>query len=838
MSQRQARFSWGLLAGLVGIGLTLTIADAQNEEPRPAEELIPAGTILFVGHDGAQKHKEAWEKTAAHEAMYESGMVAVLEKLFEFAGEQAGADDNPEVEEAMKHLEDHGATFAVSLPAGQGPPIPQVTIVLHKAAKYEPALSGLVRNFGVFIGAQFDQQEVKERSVTSAMIPNTPGIEVGLWAEGDHLVVVAGVNAVGAGVSVAAGDAPNLTTNELWKKYNYDTDGFEATTVSWLDFESLRKLFGQMPIPTTPGKNVNDALKTLGLHNLDAVAYQYGYKGKSLWSETAIEVHGPRTGLLALSDQKPMTLADLPPLPAGTNGFKAVRLDTSATWDMIVQLAREGAAFGPPQAADHIEGVLANLPQMIGFDPKADLMDALGDVTCIFADPDQGFLGTGTGLMVKVDDAEKLRKTIDKLLEMGEQSSRGQFKVHRSDKHGRELILFEFGEQVQAGAIAIDENWMIAGILPQSVEAALLRVDGKLDSWKPTGAQAQALDALPKSFTSITVGDPRVSWHSLVKLAPVILSAGQVFLKEERIIPRDAVLPITVADIPPAELVARPLFPNVTITTSNEDGIHMTSRQSLPGIPIIGGIGEGNGLVTVAVGTALILPAIQQARQAARRTQSTNNLKQLGLAMHNYADVNGHFPIGTHPNEKLKPDERLSWLTLILPYVEQSALHKTIDFEESWDDEANERAANARIQVFLNPGSVASPVGPAETHYVGIGGLGKDAPTLPVTNKRAGIFGYNRKTRFADIKDGTSNTMMTSEATGKVGPWIAGGNSTIRTLTKKPYINGPDGIGGPYRGGVTVGIADGSVKFVSENIDPTVFERLSTMADGQTIPNF
>lgn len=838
MSPRQARISWGLFAGVLGIVLTLTIADAQNRDQQSVEELIPASTVLFIGHDGAATHQGAWEKTAAYEAMYDSGMMAVFDKLFVFLGEQTGAKDNPEVEAAMKHLEDHGATFAVSMPTAQGPPIPQVTIVLHKAAKYDPILSGLVRNFGIFIGAQFEQSDNSERSVTSATLPNTPGIEIGLWAEGEHLVIVAGMNAVKTGISIAAGETPNLTTNPLWKKYNYDADGFEVTSVSWLDFDKLRSTFGQMPIPTSPGKNVNDALQALGLHNLDAVAYQYGYKDKTLWSETAVDVDGPRTGLLALTDQKPMTLADLPPLPANTNGFKAVRLDTSATWDTLVNLVKEGAKFGPPQVAAQIDGVLANLPQMIGFDPKADLTDSLGDVVCLFADPDQGFLGTGTGLMVKVKDAKKLKTTINMLLQMGEQASRGQFKVHRSEKHDRELVLFEFGQEVQAGSLAIDDGWLIVGLMPQTVEAALLRLDGKLDTWTPAADQAEAFAALPKSFTSITVGDPRVSWHALMKLAPVLMSAGQIALKEERIIPRDTVLPITVADLPPAELIARPLFPNVTITTSDDNGVLFTTRKSLPGIPIVGGIGEGNGLVTVAIGTALLLPAVQQAREAARRSQSKNNLKQLALSVHNYHDTYGHMPVGTHPNEKLKADERLSWLASVLPFVDQSALFEKVDFEESWDDEANEAAAKTRIPVFMNPGRPVNPNGPGETHYVGIAGLGKDAPMLAVTHKRAGVFGINRKTRFRDITDGTSNTMMTSEASGKIGPWIAGGDSTIRPLTKKPYINGPDGIGGPFRGGVQIGIADGSVRFVSENIDPTIFERLATMADGNVLPDF
>ncbi len=101
MSPRQARYSWGLFAGVLGIVLTLTIADAQNRKPRGPEELLPAGTVLFIGHDGAEKHKEAWENTAAHEAMYESGMVEVLEKLTDFVVAQVGAHGNPEFEAAI-----------------------------------------------------------------------------------------------------------------------------------------------------------------------------------------------------------------------------------------------------------------------------------------------------------------------------------------------------------------------------------------------------------------------------------------------------------------------------------------------------------------------------------------------------------------------------------------------------------------------------------------------------------------------------------------------------------------------------------------------------------------
>ena len=243
-------------------------------------------------------------------------------------------------------------------------------------------------------------------------------------------------------------------------------------------------------------------------------------------------------------------------------------------------------------------------------------------------------------------------------------------------------------------------------------------------------------------------------------------------------------------------------------------------------------------VVVGAVLLALLLPAVQQARSAARRVQSKNNLKQIALALHNYADTYQSFPAGTHPNEKLKPEERLSWQAAILPYIDQSNLQQSINFEVAWDDESNRTAAETRVTGYMNPGYPAASVGLAETHYVGISGLGKDAPMLPADSNRAGVFAYNRTTSFSDITDGTSNTMMISETSGPFGSWIAGGNATMRSLTQKPYINGPDGIAGPFIGGCQISLADGSVRFVSENIDPVVFEHLSTMADGNVIGEF
>ena len=118
-------------------------------------------------------------------------------------------------------------------------------------------------------------------------------------------------------------------------------------------------------------------------------------------------------------------------------------------------------------------------------------------------------------------------------------------------------------------------------------------------------------------------------------------------------------------------------------------------------------------------------------------------------------------------------------------------------------------------------------------------GVGIEGPNLPVNSPKAGIFGYNRTTGFRNVTDGLSNTIMISEATAaSSGPYAQGGQSTIRSLTKQPYVNGPDGIGSPSQGGFNAGLADGSVRTISENIDPTVLEALSTISGGEVIGDF
>ncbi|MGE0379165.1 MAG: DUF1559 domain-containing protein, partial [Planctomycetaceae bacterium] len=564
------------------------------------------------------------------------------------------------------------------------------------------------------------------------------------------------------------------------------------------------------------------------------------FKGRALWSEIDIDAPGPRRGLLSLSDQQAFTLADLPPLPAGSSSFSASSFDWGMAYDRLLEIAHEAENLLPPELHGQIDGAIAQANGILGFDLKADLLDPIGNVHVLFADSGQMPFGLGFGVAIEVDDADRLRKSIDALLELAVNEARGDLTVRRLDRDGRDVVLLEFAEGAASPAFCIGENWLTVGIVPQTVDAFLMREAGKLSRWEPAADVRAALAEVPQKFTAISVSDPRATYQFVLGFAPFLLGAAQAGMRQSGAFPPGFELPLSMADIPPAELVTRPLFPNVTVVGVDESGVKYTSRSSLSGIPFMGSMDGGTAVATSAVLVALLLPAVQQAREAARRTQSKNNMKQIMLGLHNYHDVNNSFPQGTHPNDDLAPEERLSWLTRILPYMDQANLYNQIDFEAGWEADANQQSLQTVLPFFVNPSVPDGPLddaGFATTHYIGLAGLGEDGPELPANNPKAGFFAYDRATHIRDITDGTSNTIAISDGSGH-GPWGAGGAATIRPLTQQPYINGPDGIGGPHRGGVHVGLADGSIRFVSENIDPGVMEALVTISGGEVVGDF
>ncbi len=215
---------------------------------------------------------------------------------------------------------------------------------------------------------------------------------------------------------------------------------------------------------------------------------------------------------------------------------------------------------------------------------------------------------------------------------------------------------------------------------------------------------------------------------------------------------------------------------------------------------------------------ALLLPAVQAAREAARRAQCANNLRQIGLALHNYHDTYGTFPPAYMADEDGKPMH--SWRVLILPFLESQQTHSMYNFNEPWNSPSNSQLVGMMPAAYRCP---SDPATTTTTGYVAISGNGT-------------VFNNGQGSKFMDITDGTSNTVMVAEIAGGNINWMEPRDLDIGAMNMA-INSAKDGsaISSFHPGGAQVLFADGSVRFLSENVDRNTLNLIMQRADGQPV---
>ena len=277
-------------------------------------------------------------------------------------------------------------------------------------------------------------------------------------------------------------------------------------------------------------------------------------------------------------------------------------------------------------------------------------------------------------------------------------------------------------------------------------------------------------------------------------------------------------------------------------------------------------------IAIIAVLIALLLPAVQQAREAARRSQCKNNLKQLGIAMHNYHDTFGTFPMGVFNYQSVPTDNRLCFFQSILPYVDQAPMSNLVNFNTGSyvSFVATNSLIFTKVPVFMCPtdpngGNLGSLPQPRGFHANYLPVQGSTAFTSPYASN--GMFFTISSVRIRDITDGTTNTAMMAEllnspddATvyqrrGQV--WESYDGNTLISTLYPPNTTITDVIptgckdsqrapcttsGNPvlsarsmHTGGAHTVLADGSVKFVSNNINTLIWNYAGARADGNVL---
>ena len=215
---------------------------------------------------------------------------------------------------------------------------------------------------------------------------------------------------------------------------------------------------------------------------------------------------------------------------------------------------------------------------------------------------------------------------------------------------------------------------------------------------------------------------------------------------------------------------------------------------------------------------ALLLPAVQQAREAARRTQCKNNLKMIGIALHSYHDAYGSFPPAYIADADGRPLH--SWRVLILPFLDEAALYNQYDFSEPWDAPNNSRLLSQIPQVYSCPSHTIQHSG--MTAYSAVWGANAAFPgAAPI--------------RTRDITDGTSNTLMVGEASQANIPWLKPDDVNV---DKTPNLGNPSGFSSDHVGGVQFLLADGSVRFISLNVAQQTVDALFSRDGRELIGDF
>lgn len=245
-------------------------------------------------------------------------------------------------------------------------------------------------------------------------------------------------------------------------------------------------------------------------------------------------------------------------------------------------------------------------------------------------------------------------------------------------------------------------------------------------------------------------------------------------------------------------------------------------------------------IAIIGILTGLLLPAVQAARESARRTQCSNNIKNIGLALHNFADARKSLPVGS---DQVQGTEH-AWSTRILPYMEQGAVFSQIDFSQPWNAlPGNQAASRFNIPSYRCPSAITEFDGKLD-----YGGLQGTALTnLPLGFGADQAFGCGaiivatsqqpQAVRFADIIDGLSQTICVGESVDRgsenSGRWACGRNCFTQ-LANRINTSGEGDLTSRHPQGAHALFADGHVRLLSESIDSLALGAVCTR-NGQEV---
>lgn len=565
------------------------------------------------------------------------------------------------------------------------------------------------------------------------------------------------------------------------------------------------------------GEQGAKTIAALGLGNLERFEFSGGFTETDYGQRFKLQFDGAPTGIFNAFGEEGISIDDIAHFPDDTFVAAAMSLDGKKAFSefqrILIQL--------DPNTAGEVAQGLIQLQSQTGIDLRA-VIENLGPTFTLHNGFGDGIM-SGAMLKANLGDVNEFDSAIKDTIRLLQGTMFDvEVGLDSFEQNGKTVKTVRLG----GAPVPVEPSWftsddsvtisLFPSVLASATNPDMAEPLVKSESFKPF---LSLLEPAEGQVVGFSYAESKRSYELFYGYACFFSAMGKNMIAGSD--PGMANIPINkkqlqqlkalVKDLqlPSCRSVVRHLTPQVSVVRKEKDAIVLESHSSI----------ASSNLTMFAPGVAvgMLLPAVQQVRTAARRTQSANNLRWLALAALNYESAHMHFPSGDGPVKKGGP--AVSWRVKVLPFIEQANLYDQYNVDEPWDSENNLKVLKQMPEVFQNPASNAEP---NHTVYRGIGGT---SGLMGVDGK-----GNSKGLTFRQITDGTSNTILFVETPDEMAvPWTKpdGGIDPDKT---KPWQ-----MFGNYPGGFNAAFGDGSTHFVSGDLDEETFKNLMKMNDGNIV---
>jgi len=699
----------------------------------------------------------------------------------------------------VEAIVDHsGCMFVEELDVPRGgkqPPIIKAAILLQPPGDVDR----FVKRFGEVMKSKGEKSQQVALAETDAYQVAVDGSSLDMFfgnANGTCVIALGEDAYVGAINRMKAGKTPawlvELEQRAAKLKHVY--------SIGYVDNKSIMRAAGK-----AFGASSLLVAEVLGLENVDSIEMINGLNEVDSSIHLLIKT-GETEGLLGLLTRQGANemRAEFPAdsLIAGTATVDFVEL---LDWLDTAQVLMGGRGMGWGQ-------VVAVISQQMEIDIEEDLLGNLGKSWAFYNGASDGWL-TGLTLVGEVKNAEELSDTLETFFRaLDEQAkkipNRYRPRIYKQQYQGQTIYSFQQPDLWAEPSFCVADNRFYVAGFPQAIMTAIggSTRDGTLfDETQLAKFQQSVFLGDSAKLTALAYLDTKTQ----AQLAYPTMQAIKSGMEDRYGFFETSNLRALVAgmQLPPARTVIRHLEPTISCVRASDEGVEIEIRQTIP---------TNTVAIAMPVAVTALMPSVGGVRTAASATQSSNNLRQLGLACLNYESAFMEFPRDVAAKNE-DADHRFSWRVHILPFIEENNLYSQIHFDEPWDSEHNKTLHAQMPKCFRSPSSNAEPGMTVYRGFKGNGILGGDDE---------GAIG------FANIIDGSSNTILAMEVDDKLAtPWMKPGGMDIDKVVVEEIFGNHKFANAVY--------GDCHTNRIPSTVDEEDFRNLMRRDDGNVVdPDF